>query len=58
MWPDMISHSAMPRVCRLLMIVGTELRIAGRRQIVEAECLDAEHHAVDGRDRCRALPRK
>ncbi len=32
-----------------------ELRVAGRRQIVEAEGLDAEHHAVDGRHRGRAL---
>jgi hypothetical protein len=32
-----------------------ELRVAGRRQIVKTERLDAEHHAVHGRHRGRAL---
>jgi hypothetical protein len=32
-----------------------ELRVAGWRQIVEAEGLDAEDHTVDGGDSCRAL---
>ena len=35
-----------------------ELRVARRRQIVEAERLDAEHHAVDGRHCGRALRRR